>query len=136
MPPPCHSANTPGACGAADTSGCVNGRLLLVMDMAPPPTVRFYAGTSGVDARGTYMSNDLDTAERRFAFSGLTAPLNGHTGCRFQAWKRTRESRGSHALEAKRCNVQSARADHRGCRERPHAAVRVRRWAPAPRARR
>src|SRR5439155_8335077 len=123
MPPPCHSANTPGACGAAETSDCVNGRLLLVMDMPPPPVARFYAGTSGVDAHGTYMSNRFDTGERRLAFSGLTAPSNGHRGCRFPACKRTRESQGNHALKTKRRNVHGARADHRGCRQRPHAAV-------------
>src|SRR6266481_4906800 len=82
MPPPCHSANTPGASGEAATSNCVKGRLLLVIDMAPPPIDAFYAGTSGVDERGTYMSNHFDRRERRFAFSGLTAHWQRHGGCR------------------------------------------------------
>src|SRR5579859_3231548 len=82
MPPPCHSANTPGASGAAEISDWVNGRLLLVIDMAPPPIDGFYAGTSGVDARGSYMSNHRDTRESRCAFSGLRARCRGHRGCR------------------------------------------------------
>src|SRR3954469_5673548 len=85
MPPPCHSANTPGACGAADTSDGVNGTLLLVMDMAPPPVDRFYAGISGVDARGAYMSNHSHTRERRFAISDLRSQPKRHRGCRFTA---------------------------------------------------
>src|SRR4051812_6784207 len=36
MPPPCHRANTPGACGAAEINDSVNGTLRLVMDMLLP----------------------------------------------------------------------------------------------------
>src|SRR5437899_10041162 len=88
MPPPCHSANTPGASGAAATSVSVNGRLLLVIDMVSSPEDRvahFNAGSSGVDADGAYMSNRFDTRETQHDFSRLPRRRHRHERCRSRA---------------------------------------------------
>src|ERR1041384_2118157 len=42
MPPPCHSAYTPGVCGAAAMSASVNGTLAVLIDMVPPLGKRLY----------------------------------------------------------------------------------------------
>jgi hypothetical protein len=50
--------------------------------MIPPPdaTEEFYAGTSGVDADGTYMSNDFDTTLKTVWFQRVNAgTANGIT---------------------------------------------------------
>src|SRR5258708_3190872 len=82
MPPPCHSANTPGASGAAATSISVNGRLLLVIDMVPPPTIGSRHFTPAVQA-STAMAPTCRIVSTRAKRSMISAAYcGGVTGIR------------------------------------------------------
>src|SRR6266404_2978564 len=84
MPPPCQSANTPGACGAAAINDSVNGTLPLVMDMLS-------SGTRGnstlctpvVAGRSAYLSHRFDSKKTENVFSRLPRCCGDwHGGCR------------------------------------------------------
>src|SRR5437762_13817734 len=137
MPPPCHRANTPGACGAAAINDSVNGTLPLLIDMLPPRLHRnaFYACSSVVDANSVHLSPRFDSAKTKNVFSRLPQCGDWHGGCRTPVIKKPGGKRGNHAVEAEWRFVPGTRADHRGCAERAHPAVRVRCRAAAPRNR-
>src|SRR5690349_22777154 len=97
MPPPRHSANTPGACGAAAINDSVNGTLPLVIDMLSPPLHRtaFYACSSFVCGNRAHLSPRFDSAKTKNVFSRLPQRGERHAGCRDKviknAWRKARQ---------------------------------------------
>src|SRR4051812_43564846 len=76
MPPPCQSANTPAASGAAATRDSVNGRLEFEIDILSSPT----------KLRASYACRGSGTArETKQDFSALVAARHWHSGCRRNA---------------------------------------------------
>src|SRR5690349_19762967 len=95
MPPPCHSANTPGACGAGAIMGSVNGTLPLVLVMLGPLLGRssFYACSSVIDGNSAHLSPRFDKCKTENLFSCL--PQRGK-------WAQRLQKHGHHSLKKAR----------------------------------
>src|SRR5437660_11988304 len=133
MPPPCHSANTPGACGAAATNDSVNGTLRLLMDMLPrrfiemhfTPAVRWFTPIR------THVASIRHRKTEKL-FSRLRDDQVWAQRLQKHAHQEPGRKRGKDAVETEWRFMPGTRANHRGCAERAHPAVRVRRRPPAP----
>src|SRR6266850_539888 len=134
MPPPCHSANTPGASGAAATSIWVNGRLLLEMDMFPPPKIGALILVPASTAMAPACRIVSTAGKRGVISSAYRSCVIGITVADRKASKNS-ERRDHHAAKTERRVMPRAGTNHRRRGERTDAAVRVRRRTAAPGAR-
>src|SRR3954469_17587380 len=126
MPPPCHSANTPGVSGALATSDSMNGTLALLIDMVPPRERERHC-TSRVADRDARLSSSRHRAAKRWIFSALDCGGAAAWGLQTIWYRQQTGIRGRHAVETEWRLVSCARADHRRHGERHHPAVRVQR---------
>src|SRR4051812_24552083 len=113
MPPPCHRANTPGACGAAEINDSVNGTLRLVMDMLLPARSKCILRLQFAcrPRCATYVAA-FRQAGNGTAFSRLPRRRNWAQRLQKHGHQEPGRKRGDHAVEAEWCFMPGARADH------------------------